>query len=163
MCAVVTSTELNHALQYGNHRSALEHLPAICEKLGEVVRRDMCLAMRKSFRKKKPYPEGVAPRAVVTHKVRIINDLSFEMRHRNKKGGLSRDTDLDSVSPCLCARQPFQTFLTEIVSLRQKYLVERILMNKADVSDGFRNVRVDPDQAHNFCYSIGIWSRSIFG
>ena len=28
-------------------------------------------------------------------------------------------------------------------------------MSKADVSDAFRNVRVDPDQAHNLCYTIG--------
>ena len=28
-------------------------------------------------------------------------------------------------------------------------------MSKADVSDAFRNVRVDPDQAHNFCNTIG--------
>ena len=28
-------------------------------------------------------------------------------------------------------------------------------MSKADASDAFRNVRVDPDQAHNFCYIVG--------
>ena len=28
-------------------------------------------------------------------------------------------------------------------------------MSKADVSDAFRNVRVDSDQAHNCCYSVG--------
>ena len=28
-------------------------------------------------------------------------------------------------------------------------------MSKADASDAFRNVRVDPDQAHNFCYTVG--------
>ena len=41
----------------------------------------------------------------------------------------------------------------ELVSLRRKYPDQRILMNKADVSD--RNVRVDPDEAHNFCYTVG--------
>ena len=28
-------------------------------------------------------------------------------------------------------------------------------MSKADVSDAFRNVRVDPDEDHNFCYTVG--------
>ena len=28
-------------------------------------------------------------------------------------------------------------------------------MSKADVSDAFRNVRVDPDKAHKFCYTVG--------
>ena len=28
-------------------------------------------------------------------------------------------------------------------------------MSKADVSDAFRNVPVDPDQAHNFWYTVG--------
>ena len=28
-------------------------------------------------------------------------------------------------------------------------------MGKADVSDAFRNVRVDPDKANNFCYTVG--------
>ena len=39
--------------------------------------------------------------------------------------------------------------------LRKKFLNKRILMSKADVSDAFRNVQVDPDQAHNFCYLEG--------
>ena len=28
-------------------------------------------------------------------------------------------------------------------------------MSKVDVSDAFRNVRVDPDQAHDFCHTVG--------
>lgn len=28
-------------------------------------------------------------------------------------------------------------------------------MSKADVSDAFGNVRVDPDNAHNLCYTVG--------
>ena len=41
-----------------------------------------------------------------------------------------------------------------LVSLRQKQPTERILISKANVSDAFRNVRVDPDQALNFCYTV---------
>ena len=39
------------------------------------------------------------------------------------------------------------------MTLRKTFPVERILMNKADVSDSFRNVRVDPDQAQAFRYT----------
>ena len=46
-------------------------------------------------------------------------------------------------------------FLTELVSLRKKYPDQRILMSKADVSDALRNVRVGPDEAHNFWYTVG--------
>ena len=42
----------------------------------------------------------------------------------------------------MCA-EALPKFLTELVSLRRKYSDQRILMNKADVSDAFRNVRVD--------------------
>ena len=38
--------------------------------------------------------------------------------------------------------------------LRKTFPVERILTSKADVADPFRNVRVDPDQARNFSYTV---------
>ena len=28
-------------------------------------------------------------------------------------------------------------------------------MSKADVAGAFRNVRIDPDKAHRFCYKVG--------
>ena len=92
--------------------------------------------------------------AVVTHKVRIMNDFSFETQSTKKKGGLNEDTDPDTVPQCLCA-DALPTFLTELVSLRRNYPDQRILMSKADVSDAFRSVRVDPDEAHKFCYTVG--------
>ena len=94
--------------------------------------------------------------AVVTHKVRIINDYSFSFEAQNRKteGGLNADSDSDSVPQCLCA-EALPKFLAELVNLRKKYLIKRILMSKADVSDAFRNVRIDPDEAHQFCYTVG--------
>ena len=92
--------------------------------------------------------------AVVTHQVQNINDFSFGVRNRVKQGGLDGDIDPDIVPPCLYATA-LPKFLEELVSPRKKYPAERILMSKADVSDAFRNVRVDPDQAHNFCYIVG--------
>ena len=70
------------------------------------------------------------------------------MQSREKKGGLNGDTDLDTVLQCLCA-EALPKFLDELVTLRKKCPEQRILMSKADVSDAFRNVRVDPDKAHS--------------
>ena len=73
------------------------------------------------------------------------------MRNRAEKGGgLNGDSDSNIVPPGLCATALPNVF-EELVSLRNTYLTERILMSKADVSDAFWNVRVDPDQAHNLC------------
>ena len=91
--------------------------------------------------------------AVVTHKVRTIYDFSFETRSKGKKGGLNADSDSDTVPEWLCA-EALPKFLTELVSLRKTYPEQRVLIPKADVSDAFRNVRVDPDEAHNFCYTV---------
>ena len=90
--------------------------------------------------------------AAVTHKVRIIHDLSFDEQRRRKQGGLNGDIDPDSVPQCLCAHA-LPRFLDELVSLKKKLPVERILMSKADVAEAFRNVRFEPDQAHNSCFS----------
>ena len=44
-----------------------------------------------------------------------------------------------------------QVLCRKIFSLRVKYPGKRILMSKGDVFDAFRNVRIAPDQAQNFC------------
>lgn len=87
--------------------------------------------------------------ADVTYKARIITDFSFEAQRTNKKGCLNADTDSDSVSQCLCA-EALPKLLTEVVSLRKRFSAKRILMSYADVSDVFRNFRINPDKAHNF-------------
>ena len=53
----------------------------------------------------------------MTHKVRVINDLSFDLFNRVKKGGLNVETGVNSVPPSLCA-EALQEFLTEPVNLR---------------------------------------------
>ena len=75
-----------------------------------------------------------------------INYFSFEVQNKATKGGLNTDTVPDSVPQCLCA-EALPKFLTELLSLRIKFPTKRILMSKADVSDAFRNVRIDPDEA----------------
>ena len=77
--------------------------------------------------------------------------MTFPSRRRAKgKVGLNADTDTDTIPQSLCA-EALPKFLTELVSLREKYPNQRILMSKADVSDAFRNVRADPDEAHISC------------
>ena len=46
-------------------------------------------------------------------------------------------------------------YLDDLVPLRKKIHGETIVMSKADMPDAFRNVPVDPDQAHNFWYTVG--------
>ena len=91
---------------------------------------------------------------VVTHKIRVINDLSFDLFNRAKKGGLDAETDVNSVPASLCAKA-LPEFLTELVSLRAENPKLRILMATTDVNDAYRNVRIDPNQAHNICYTVG--------
>ena len=146
--------DLAKALQYGNHRSVEEHLPKTWAKLFHDVRRNRCLVMNRANAAE---VEGVrvAPLAtVVTNKVRVINDFSFDPRTaRGVQGGLNRDTLTDEVPQCLCGKA-LPKFLAEITRLRVKYPGKRILMSKADVSDAFRNVRIAPDQAQK---SVMFW------
>ena len=46
--AVASGADLERVLQYGNHSSVTENLPAIWEKIGEDVRRQKCLVIQKS-------------------------------------------------------------------------------------------------------------------
>ena len=66
---------------------------------------------------------------------------------------MNRDTHLDTAPQWLCA-QALPKFLAER-DTQKKFPVKIILMSKADVSDAFRNLRVDPDEAHSFCYILG--------
>ena len=61
---------------------------------------------------------------------------------------------MNSVPPSLCA-EALPEFLTELVSLRAENPKLRLLMATTDVNDAYRNVRIDPNQAHNFCYTVG--------
>ena len=76
---------LDRAFRYGNHRSAAEHLPAICEKLGEGVRHQKCPVIEKSAAHEIPNVRVSPLRAVVTHNVRIINDFYFDTQSKRKK------------------------------------------------------------------------------
>ena len=76
------------------------------------------------------------------------------MFNRAKKGGLNAETDVDSVPPSLCA-EALPKFLTELVSLRAENPKLILLMATTNVNDAYCNVKIDPKQAHNFCYTVG--------
>ena len=116
--AVTTGADLERALQYGNHHSVSEHLPAIWKKIGEDVRRQKCLVILKSAAHEIPNLRVSPLASIVTHKIRITNGLSFDEQSREKKGGLNRDTDPDTVPQRLCALA-LPTFLDELVTLRK--------------------------------------------
>ena len=102
MNAVASEAHLKHALQYGNHSSVTEHLPAICAKIGEDFRRQKFFVIQISAAHDIPNL-GVSPlAAVVTHKVLIINYVSFDVQSREKKRGINGDT-YPVPSPNACA------------------------------------------------------------
>ena len=70
------------------------------------------------------------------------------------KRGFNGYTDPDPAPQCMCV-PPLPKLLDELVTLKTKFPVQRISMREADVSDAFMKVRVDPDQAHNICYTVG--------
>ena len=72
----------------------------------------------------------------MTHKVRVINDLSFDLFSRAKKGGFNAETDVNSVPPSLCA-EALPEFLTELASLRVENPKLRLLMATTDVNDAY--------------------------
>ena len=91
---------------------------------------------------------------VVTHKVRVINKLYFDLFNRAKKGELNAETDVNSVPPSLCAEALLE-FLTNLLNLKAENPKLCLLMVTTDVNDAYRNVKIDPNQAHNFCYTVG--------
>ena len=72
--AAPTGENLERELEHENHPSVNKHLPAIWEKIGEEVRRHKCLVIQKSAAHEIPNLRVSPLAAVVTHKVRIIND-----------------------------------------------------------------------------------------
>ena len=66
------------------------------------MRREKCLVIEKTAAHEIPNVRVLPLGAVVTHKVRLINDLSFDLFNRAKKEGLNAETDVNSVPPSLC-------------------------------------------------------------
>ena len=92
MNGVTMGANFYRALQHGNYRSVTEHLPAVWKKIGGNVRRRKCLVIQKLAVYKISKLRVSSLAAVVTNKVRIINELLFDEQSRQKKGVLNRDT-----------------------------------------------------------------------
>ena len=149
-----SQADLKTALEYGNHRTIQDHLPQIWEKLADDVRRNRCLVFKKRAAAELEHVRVAPLGAVVTSKVRIINDFSFDPNTaRGTKGGLNRDTLTQDIPRCLCG-DALPKLLAEIVRLKIKYPLKRILISKADASDAFKNVRIAPEHANKFCYVL---------
>ena len=86
MIAPPSQADLESALRYGNNRSAEKHLSLIWKKIGEDVRREKCLVIDKTAAHEVPNVRVLPLGAVGTHKVRVINDLSFDCVQQSKKG-----------------------------------------------------------------------------
>ena len=129
-------------------------MSTVWEKLCEDVRPNRCLVFTREAAEKIVGLRIAPLRAVVTHKVRIINDYSFDPSTvRGEKGGLNRDAVSEEVPSCLC-RVTLPALLNVLTDLRIRFPNRHILLAKADVTEAFRNVRVAPDQAQFFCYIV---------
>ena len=72
---------------------------------------------------------------------------------RGENGGLNRDTLTEKVPKCLCG-DALSALLKALRDLRIRFPHLRILLAKENVTDAFRNVRIAPHQAQNFCYVV---------
>ena len=154
MVNLSTSTDPRQALQYGNHSSVQEHRPTVWGKICEDIRRNRCLVFTREAVAKIAGLRVAPLVALITHKVIIFNDYSFDpSTARGEKGDPNRDTVREEVPPCLYA-EALPTLLNMLTDLRIRFPNLLILLAKADVTDAFRNVRVVPDQAQNICYMV---------
>ena len=101
--AVASGAEHERALQYENHNNVIENLSATWNKIEEYVRRQKRSGIQKPAAHRILNLRVSLLAAAVTHKVWIINDISFDVQSREKKWGLNGDTDPDTVRQCLCA------------------------------------------------------------
>ena len=95
------------------------------------VRRNRCLVFTREAAAKivglRVAPLGV----MVTHKVRIINEYSFDpSTARGGKRGLNRDTVSEEVPPCLCG-EVLPALINVFTDLRIRFPNRRILLARA--------------------------------
>ena len=102
------------------------------------VRKNKCLAFKKKALAGLGDVRVASLGAVVTSKMRIINDLSFDPTTlRGTKGGLNLDIVTQDILRCLCA-EALPKFSGKIYI----YIKLRIFVSKADVPDAFRKMKV---------------------
>ena len=121
-------------LEYGDPRTIQKHLPQIWETLADEVRKNKCLAFKKKAVAGLGGVRVASLGAVVTSKVRIINDILFDPTTvRGTQGGLNLDTVTQDIPRCLCGEALLKLSGKNI----PVYIKLRILVSKADVPDAF--------------------------
>ena len=55
----------------------------------------------------------------------------------------------------MCVRRSAAQIIREINEPEEKLPTKCIMRSKADVSDALRDAGIDPDEAHNFCFTLG--------
>ena len=115
--AVTAGGYHERGLWYGNHHRLTEHLPAAWMNIGEGERRQNHLLILIPATHQIMDVRASPLAAVVTHKVRIFNHLSFDGQSTENKGVLNRDRP-GYRTQCLCTLA-LPKFVAKIVTLRK--------------------------------------------
>ena len=123
--STVTNRDPTRAVQYGNHSGVREHMDLVWEKLFDDIRRNREVVFNRGsaslIKGLRVAPLG----AVVTHKVRIINDYYFGVQAaRGEKRRLNKDTHTEEVPKRLCG-QALPTILQALTNLRIRFPQKR--------------------------------------
>lgn len=150
---VAEGGDLESALEYGNHRSALQHDAHILAKIREDVQYGRAFVF--------PYAAAyqiaglrVSPLGVVVNpkKARIINDLRFS--------GVNRDTDTSNAPECKLGHV-LRDVVWRVLYLYNEFVRNApepppaILISKIDSKDAFRQVPVERGSSPAFGYAFG--------
>ena len=153
---VLPGGDLAKELEYGNHSSANNFGEAVWKKAVADVACGRAIVFPKEQADQVPGLR-VSPVGVVEEreKIRIIHDMTFEHRDGHGGGSVNATTDWDEIPACALAGV-MREVLQRILGLRAKFGGRaRILIQKMDVKNAFRQIPVDPDGAAAFGYVLG--------
>ena len=153
---VLPGGDLTKELEYGNHSSASTFDEAVWEKAVADVAWGRAIVFPKEQAGQVPGLR-VSPIGVVEEreKIRIIHDMTFEHRDGEEGGSVNATTDWDEIPACALAGVMHEV-LQRVLGLRVKFGDRaRILIQKMDVKNAFRQIPVDPDGAAAFGYVLG--------
>ena len=147
------STDIGAALAYSNHRSVAPHSDIILAKLFDDVRFGRSIIFPRSEAHTIPNLR-LSPLAVVVSpsKTRIIHDLTFSSSQYARS--VNADTDFAQAPPVELGRV-LRNIIGRILFLRRRFGPRaRIVLSKMDVTEAFRQVRVQWAGAPVFGYAF---------
>ena len=147
---------LTKELTYGNQSSAQRFHVAVWEMAVADVASGRAIVFPKE---KAGQVEGlrVSPVGAVEEweKIIIIHDMTFEHRDGSGGGSMNSTTDWDEIPTCALAGVMHEV-VQRVLGLRVKFGDRaRIVIQKMDVKNAFRQIPVDPDGARVFGYVLG--------